>query len=321
MTRLDCEYVADTTDMSVPGTYDIADRVQAREEIIAFLQGRITAVCDAYPAPQILMLSGGIDSILVAAAAASLDRGDGAFVAMTLAHPGHAAATEELRVAQQVAALVGIPHEVIAPDAHQWRGIISDTVARLDNSDPWEVLAGATLVAVDRHARSRGMSGALITGAGADALFLGGGEADLAVDDWDEAVRSKVAANFTRDRFIPDFYERLLDDPARHIQVWQTREAYELALRIHPSVVRGGGVDKQIHREAAQHLGIPGELVRARKHAMQLSSGGVDTLVAQAREELARATAGKTYSDPREEDPEFLVARLWLREIHRRGRQ
>ena len=109
------------------------------------------------------------------------------------------------------------------------------------------------------------------------------------MEAWDEAVRSKVAANFTRDRFIPDFYERLIDDPSRHIQVWQTRRAYELALRIHPDVVRGPrGIDKHLHRLTARSLGIPRELVQAKKHAMQMSSGGVDTLVAQARDALSR---------------------------------
>ena len=321
MTRLDCEYVADVTDTSVPGTYDISDPGEASRMIVAFLRDRLEAVCAAYPAPQILLLSGGIDSILIAAVAATLNRGDGDFVALTLAHPGHGSATEELETARRVAEHLGIPHDVVAPDAERWLGITRDTVRRLDSSDPWEVLAGATLLAIDQHAASRGLRGALITGAGADALFLGGADGRIDVEAWDEAVRSKVAANFTRDRFIPDFYERLIDDPSRHIQVWQTRRAYELALRIHPDVVRGPrGVDKHLHRLTARSLGIPRELVQAKKHAMQMSSGGVDTLVAQARDALSREVQGTTYSDPAEESLEFLVARLWLRELESEGK-
>lgn len=316
MTGANCEYVADITDTAIPGTYDITDHDTAEKEIINYLTRRISTVLKNHPSPHVIMLSGGIDSILVATIAASLTDD---LRAVTVAHPGNDDAQQELSIARDVSHALGIEHDTITLGTEQWLEIVTDTVTRLNSSDPWEVIAGASLRAVDIHAQEHSLPGALLTGGGADVLFMGGSSVPPKLPEWDNALRGQVSSSFTRDRFIPDFYERLLDEPTRHILVWQTLEAYRLALRIHPTAVRGRrNEDKGVHRDAARSLGIPDRLVGEKKGAMQFSSGGVDSLVAQARADLSDEVTGFTYSDPVEESPDFLVARYWLRDVHRR---
>ena len=152
-------------------------------------------------------------------------------------------------------------------------------------------------------------------------MFLGGSEFGLAADAdgdpnaaWATAVRARVAKNFTRDRLIPDFYERLLERPDRHVQIWQTTAAVELALSLPPTAVRGPDMDtdKLILREAAVRLGVPRELVEHAKNPMQVSSGGVDGLVLAARRWLTTRKGSGVYADPMCESLDFTVARLWL---------
>lgn len=156
-------------------------------------------------------------------------------------------------------------------------------------------------------------------------LFLGGktlavppgaNETDV-ISAWDQAQRNGIASHFIRQRFIPDFYERLLTNPDRHILTWQTREAVELAQRIHPYLLRGTNLneDKALFRRMASHRGIPDEAIHTAKNPMQVSTGGVDGIVHAARRALADDYGEKTYSDPTTEPPEFTIARLYLQRL------
>lgn len=135
--------------------------------------------------------------------------------------------------------------------------------------------------------------------------------AQVYIQWWDAEVRCEIKADFTRpQRFISNLYER-------HIQVWQTHEAVDLALRIHPRVTRGVDLsqDKALFRRIAADLGINPELVQSTKNPMQVSSGGLDGIVTLAREQLERRAEEKTYSDPLKEPLEFTVARLFLEQL------
>lgn len=312
-----CEYVADQRSIE-PGTYDITEYAPAKQAIVDYLDARLTAVLERWPGRPVLMLSGGVDSILIASALARL-RTD--VLAVTFSHESSPQAAEETRVAREVARALGFEHHVIAPRGDALERLLAETVERLESAEPWEVLSGAILVAVDKHRQECGIDGALITGAGADALFLGGkaiaADAEDFLQQWDIQVRQGIQANFTRERFIPDFYERLIAEPERHIQVWQTHEAVDLALRIHPRVTRGAEMnqDKALFRAIAADMGIDPKLVQTTKNPMQVSSGGLEAIVSLAREQLARRAGEKTYSDPREEPLEFTVARLFLEQL------
>lgn len=318
VTAVGCEYVADERDLSVPGVYDVTDEDIGVALILEYLRERLRAVFDAWQRPPILMLSGGIDSILIAAVAASL-REDA--VAFTFQQANLADSVEESDIAARVAEELGLEHRVVDPVLPDFRRLVLDVLKQLDTSEPWEVLAGTVLLAIDRAARDRGLEGPIISGGGADALFLGGeqlisgGDEAAVLGEWDQRIRSKVRRNFIRERFIPDFYERLIGDANRHIQVWQTHAATDLALSLHPKVVRGGdlGRDKGILRRAARQLGLPEQVVSLKKNPMQVSAGGVDSIVAIARQELLEAYGEQTYSSPGTEPLEFVVARMWLR--------
>lgn len=102
---------------------------------------------------------------------------------------------------------------------------------------------------------------------------------------------------------------------------WQTHEAVDLAQRIHPRVVRGNdlSVDKGLFRKIAVDWGVDESLVHASKSPLQVSSGGLDSVVRLARESLAHDFEGRTYSSPIDEPLEFVVARLWLESVLRKS--
>ena len=308
-----CEYVADECEIA-PAPHDVTDPDEAAVLVRAYLSRRLDAATKQWSGRPVLMLSGGVDSILIAAVLADV-RPDA--LAVSFAQPGDVAAAE-IATAKAVAEHCGLEHHVVEPGEAEFERLLTLTVKKLGYPEPWEVLAGLVLVGVDEYARALGADGAILSGAGADALFLGG-EGPIEAADWDAAVRAKIQANFTRERFIPDFYERLIDDPDRHIQVWQTREAVDLAQRLHPHVIRGNDMrtDKKLFRDLAVQCGIPARLVTAMKNPMQVSSGGLDAIVRFAREVLARDYGAKTYSDPLSEKIEFTVARLMLQRLYR----
>ena len=303
-----CEYVADEIELTQP-TYDIIDVDEAKSLVLSYLERRLVASTGNYEGRPVMMLSGGIDSILVAAV---LSRVRPDVLAVTFAQPGGEAEAELTR-ARMVAEHFGFDHKTVEPDAHEFRTLLKTVICALESSEPWEVLAGAVLGAVNDCALSVNADGALVTGGGADALFLGVvGDVDIA--HWPERVHKLVRDNFTRHRFIPDFYERLICDEDRHILAWQTKEAFELSQRLHPSVIRGPelNIDKKLFRD----LGVPAELAHATKSPMQVSSGGVAAIVNLAREELSDSFGDMTYSDPLTEGLEFTVSRLMLQRLH-----
>ena len=313
------EFVADERVLA-PGSHDIADAAEAMQRVDAYLRQRLAAAVERWPGRPVLQLSGGIDSILIASYLADIAP---AALAVTYSSGD---ADEELERASRVAALYGFEHCVVQPDVEEFDALLADTVRALAYPEPWEIAAGVVLVAVDRAARERGADGALLSGAGADALFMGGkriqpraGERLAAA--WDEALRANVSRNFTRRRFIPDFYERLIPQPERHIQVWQTHAAVELAQGCDPALFQRDGEesDKLLFRELAVERGVPADVANAGKNPMQVSSGVVGDVVAAARRRLAADFGERTYSSPLDEDLEFTVARLYLERL--RGEQ
>lgn len=311
-----CDYVADERDLH-PGTLDITDYDAAAALVDDYLTRRVRAVLDRWPATPTLMLSGGIDSVLLATyvAEAAPDA-----VAVTYVQPGSADANRELAVAAAVAERLGLEHVTVSYLGEHLDRLLRDTATALGTTEPWEVLAGAVLKAVDDAIE--GTDGAIFSGAGADALFMGGQQVDFGTDPvaaWDSAMRGNIAKNFTRHRFIPTFYERLIRNHKRHILAWQTHTAVDLAQRIHPYLIRGTNLDgdKVLFRRMAEDRGLAADLVGATKNPMQVSSGGIGAVVAAARRQLADDYGKKTYSNPLVEPLAFTVARLYLQRLVR----
>lgn len=314
-----CEYVAD--DREIPaGSHGITDEDTARVLIERYLRARLRAVVEAWPGRPVLQLSGGVDSILIATYLAEIAPDA---LTVTYTQPLDGRDDQDFEAAKAVADLLGFEHLVVAPDAREFDQLLTDTVRALDFPEPWEVIAGVVLRAIDTASRPPAVDNALISGAGADALFMGGTVlksrtmGEEFVREWDEKLRGNVRRNFTRHRFVPDFYERLIPVPERHIQVWQTHAAVELAQRLHPVLLRGSDLagDKLLLRRMAVERGVPEEIVFAPKNPMQVSSGGVTGIVDAARRQLAQDYGERTYSDPLREDAEFTAARLYLQRL------
>lgn len=304
------QYVADETDLSGYVRGVCPDEATARANLLTYLEERVAAVLDRDGRRPAVLLSGGIDSILLAAVVARFQP-EARAVTVHFEVPG--ADTAEVDNAVATAAALGLAHTVVRLSPSDTARIVPEVVAALDSPDPWEVLAGVVLRVADTAARDGGAPGALFSGAGADAVFLGG-EPEVAPGEWHDRVAQRVADHFLRDRAIPDFYERLLTEPDRHIQVWQTTAAVELAFALQPEQVRGEDLatDKRLLREAARQAGVPVELTTRKKDPVQVSSGGVAGLVLAARAELAGDPRHTTYTDPTEEPVEHIVSRLWL---------
>lgn len=289
----------------------------ALDNVLHYLNRRVMAVLERDKRRPVVLLSGGIDSVLLAAVVAYHAPNA---LAVTVEFNHHGQNTTENNpdtlVASAVCHHLELEHRIafLSHDGtKKWAG---EAARRLGTGDLWEVLAGTVLLAADNTAHLHGADGPLFTGAGADALFNGGSADNVSQHKWYEQVAHSVAREFTYARNIPDFYERLLDEPERHIKTWQTKAAVELAMALRPEHVRGVGhhEDKKLLREAATYLGVPDYLTRRPKSPMQLSSGGVNGLVQAARHDLARDPLHTAYADPRTEPIEHTVARLWLQQ-------
>lgn len=281
-------------DLTVPDhVTDSLDDHGLAQESIRFLTDRIRSVTSAatYDSPPAVMLSGGIDSMLLAAVAHSLDP-DTVAVTVEIGHD-----TQDGDAARELALTLGLNHVVAEVNDYQFRELLLDTVFELETIDAWEVGAGLVIRAgfdaldtalakmypdADRHTP-------VFTGSGADVLFLGGdySEGLDTPEAWGAAVRENIASKFIYERAIPDFYERVLHDCAdRYINTWQVQEGVDLAFRAGPGSVRGGQqIDKYAFRLAAREVGVPEDLAFSpEKNPLQESSGFFDQVVRLARD-------------------------------------
>lgn len=308
-----CDYVTDEKTLT-PSPFTIDTFDEAQQKVKEYLHDRLEAVINTSEGTPAIMLSGGIDSILLAGAISNICPEALAFTFKQ----NTPEAEQEAQRAKKVSDYFGLRHEIYTPNDEDMLNLLKDTATRLNTAEPWEVLAGLVWRVADQITTELGYTGKLISGAGADGLFLGGKEIDTSADNvvcvWDETMRETLKGQFTQKRFIPDFYERLMDDPTRYVLAWQTHEAVDLAQQLHPRVIRGTelNVDKGLFRQIAISWGVPEECVFASKSPLQVSSGGLDAVVGLARKELAQEFEGRTYSSPLDEPLEFVVARLFL---------
>lgn len=314
------EYLPEGWQELIPRKHDVTDEALVVNEVLRYVRSRLQLIIDRAQQPPVLMLSGGIDSILIAAVLSELEP---ASAAITFHSPNSADTQIEVDNAAQVANFFGLEHYVLAPSDEEYRADIRSVVQRLETTEPWEVLAGYIYFSVDQFCLRRNLTGPLISGAGADVLTLGGKDFvprehdEETVNAWASEVQSEIARTFTENRFIPDFYDRLLCRPENHYKVWQTTAAVELARRLHPAAVRGQkmDLDKKVFRTAAAKLGVPEEYCFTPKSPMQVSSGGLAGLISAARNSLSEHYGAQTYSDPLTEPLEFTVARYYLQTL------
>lgn len=287
--------------------------------VLEYCRRRLLGIRASYSGDYVLLLSGGVDSILTAAVMKALGID---FSAVTFVSPGSECNDDTIN-ASRVAEALGIHHVFVAPSATEFTELVTSATRRLEIADPWEVLAGVIMLAIDGYASTFSEYPLFVTAAGADVLFLGGvpdqeiGEGAVA---WRDRVRSLVRQKFTRLRQIPDFHERLVSLPGNYFKVWQTSAAVQLSLQLDKDLVRGPErVDKLIFQRLALELGVPAQCLNREKSPMQVSCGGTTALVEMARTILAENSSHCAYSDPMEESLEFTVSRLLLELLRSRA--
>ncbi|WP_431963246.1 asparagine synthase C-terminal domain-containing protein [Nocardia sp. bgisy134] len=265
-----------------------------------------------------VLLSGGVDSIYVAAVAVSLGMRP---IAITIVTEGQ---SDEGNAAAAAKAL-GLRHDIVRLSAAEVVDLARDVMARLGTSELWEVTAGIPILAARRRLDIIDDLGAILTGSGADAIFGGGRKLSYAVGsdearvELDQLIRAESAANFREARLVPHFYSALLDDRAdRLVHVFQTVRWWHAAEQFAPPVLFGAHDGRQVDKLAlriAADRQLPAEvksLAWAAKSPIQRSSGLMSVLAAAARTYAANLPGAQTYADPRTEDAEAVATRLYL---------
>ncbi|WP_280183152.1 asparagine synthase-related protein [Nocardia cyriacigeorgica] len=315
------QYVSDILDDIAdpkPDERTITDPDRAAQLIAGETRSRISAVLERFGGRPAVLLSGGVDSIYVAAVAVALGAEP---VAVTVATDGE---HNEANAAVAAAAL-GLRHHVVRLGAADVTELSRDVMGRLGTSELWEVTAGIPLIAARRVFAAIPDLGAILGGSGADAIFGGGRRlthppASLeARIELDQLIRAESAANFRYDRLVPHFYPALLDEYAdRLIHVYQTVRWWRLAETFAPPALFGthGGrpFDKlalRIACDAALPAGSK-HLAWSAKTPIQRSSGLMGALATAARSYAADLPGARTYSDPITEDAEAVATRLYL---------
>lgn len=312
-----------------PGETDLDASAAA---LIGLVERRIAAVLhNTSTVRPGLLLSGGIDALLVAACAQRM--GLSPLAVTVLWDDGSNGSALLLEDARAVAAAkeLGFEHHVITMTTADVRAQAQRCVALLESTEIWEICAAVPGLVALEYLDAAGAGGPALTGSGADAIFLGGETlaaavgSETALAEYRSRVTAKVRRNFTRERLIPDFYERLLGDRAhRYVQVFQSESFWRFSQLIDPSLlwrrVQGAAgqsveVDKYLLRYAAQQLGLPSELVLTKKSPLQVSAGIVSALVYSAREDLAETPAHSHYANPMAEPLEHTAARLYLERL------
>lgn len=329
------EYLADNIDVRIKGERSIKDLDTAAQGIIGYTKIRVLEVFHAHndylennenekSGKLGLMLSGGIDSVLLAAVLKDLGID---FHAVTVAAKGLNSQDRDNSIA--LAEKLNFSHSVVEVDSKTLSTEIPLTIEKLGTDELWEVLAALPISLAFKEFNDKSVKGLVLTGNGADAIFAGGKilkEKNLysenANNELDSLVLQDVSRNFTRDRVIPDFYERVLGkDDKRFTMAFQNRQAWELSHLLAPNVLwtedeLGRKYDKSALRKAAEMLNVPKELAWTSKSPLQKSSGLMDALILHVRESMARYENATNYTNPLEEDIDILLARTALR-FHR----
>ncbi|MEV6281020.1 asparagine synthase-related protein [Nocardia sp. NPDC051832] len=314
------EYLSDLHDIATPHPERrrVTDPKAAADLIAAETVSRVQAVCERFPGDPVLLLSGGVDSILVAAAAVSVGIRPHT---ITVATPDSSDRTG----ASAAAAALGLAHEVVELDHATIVELAGEAVARLGLPELWEVSYAIPLLAAVQSVDELGAIGPILTGGGADAIFAGGRplhhdlDSAEATAEMDQIIRTESAANFTITRLVPDFHERVLPAYAeKFVHMFQTLRWWELSEQLAAPALfgerDGQPVDKLAVRIAAEQLlpAAAAPLAWAKKSPIQRSAGIMGALTEVAREFAAALPGAQTYTDPLTEPADAVAARLFL---------
>jgi asparagine synthase (glutamine-hydrolysing) len=325
-TAVPIEYVADLIDVAGlhPERRTLTDPDVASKVVADEIRSRVASVLSDIEGTPVVLLSGGVDSILVATVATRLGSRPHAITVVTEGESDQAPAAA-------AAAVLGLPHDIIRLTADEVVRMARDVMERLRTSELWEVAAGIPLLAARRSLDRIDRVGPILTGSGADVIFGGGGrltypaDSQAACEELDRLIRTVSASIFRYQRLIPNFYPALLDEYAgRLVHVFQTVRWWQAAETFAPQALfgdhNGRMIDKLAVRIACADM-LPNDakhLAWNAKAAIQRSSGLVNTLAQAARSYAAGLPSAQTYTDPLSEDLESVTVRLYLEILNNR---
>jgi asparagine synthase (glutamine-hydrolysing) len=314
------QYVADLMDIATPQPQ--RRQLDNPEAVAALLSretiARVEAVCGVQAGDPIVLLSGGVDSILVAVAAVKAGYWPRAITVTT------AEGTDQDNATAAAKAL-GLAHHIVAVDECAVVELARESVARLGLPELWEVSYAISLLAAKQALDRLDSVGPILTGNAADAIFAGGSVLTYpvgspeAIEELDRLIRKKSASNFRYRRLVPDFHERVIPEYAsRFVHIFQTVRFWTLAEQLAPSALfgnpHGAPADKLCVRLACRQL-LPESasgLAWAKKSAIQKSAGIIGSLAAAARYRAADLPGARTYTDPETESWQAVATRLYL---------
>lgn len=314
------QYIADLRDISspMPELRTLTDPEAAAALLGSELQDRLKAVLNSHPGDPVVLLSGGVDSILVAAAAVAIGARPRAITIVTAGGTDRDNATA-------AAIALGLEHDVVELSSADVVTLARESIRRLEVPELWEVSYAIPLLASLRILNRLDSVGPILTGSAADAIFAGGKvlqhsiDSPDAVSELDAIVRKESANNFVYARLVPDFYPRVMGElSGRFVHVFQTLRMWEIAETFAPQALFGNhnGVpaDKLCVRIACEKL-LPDankELAWAKKSAIQRSAGIMGSLATAARSYAKSMPGATAYTDPMTEPYEAVATRLFL---------
>lgn len=308
------EYITITPKFS----YDIKNMNTAITEINNYVYHRLLSIYNHHNQELSLMLSGGVDSIHTLAIAAYHNI---PITAYTYHYHNSQTSLKEVKNASKITDHFNINHKIITINDDNVD--INSIMEKLNSSEPWDILAGLLLSVIQQEVNKNNPGSPIVSAAGADVLFQGGKKftpgltIQQSLQEWEKQVSNDIIKTFIYQRFIPDFYHRVLQDNNNHYKVWQTKKAVELASNIHPYLIKGKDFkqDKKILKDACRALNVPDECLMVVKDPMQHSSGSFELLTNLARKQLKDKYGSNTYSDPLQEDLSILIARYYLQSL------
>lgn len=315
------EFVADLcSEMAIPnpGGRTLTDPDAAAKIIASETKSRVQAVLDRFQGTPAILLSGGVDSIYVAAVAVDLGYQPRAITIVTDDESDEISASAATRA-------LNLPHDVIRLSPSDAVDLAGDVMGRLGASELWEVTAGIPLLAARRSLDQIPGLGAILTGNGADTIFAGGRELHHPIgsvagrEELDIIIRAESARNFRSQRLVPHFHSALLGQYANHlIHVFQTVRWWQTTEHFAPAVFFGERDGRSVDKLALR-LACDAQLPLGAKHLawgpkmpLQRSSGLMSTLARAARSYAANLHGAREYSDPMTEDSEAVATRLFL---------
>lgn len=281
------------------------------ESLVNLINRTLDEVVTSHPGPHTVLLSGGIDSMLLAAALSKTGAPVKAVTFEVVLPKGATPYASDAPAARACARFLELEHEVLSIRLPELVAMCDSAMEVLETDEVFEVGCAVVVAACVAAALPEGT---VWTGDGADALFGGGRPLPTSDAAWQKAVDDTILKARTPELWpIPDFYERVLGaNFSRFKQAFRDDAFIPVAKACTVSDLWVAGIEKHALRLAGVARGLPTDLAFQAKNPQQNSSGVIAGLEALQRLRVLEKSNSKTYRDPWTEPAQQTLARLWL---------